>query len=411
MADELRILDQSFAIDVYGRRILRIKNDLIGTHPELVRARTAQVPEEFFRRPLRTLNIVATNRCNLACQYCFSAGLHDGQHFDADMIPSVSRFIETMVPNAIVRFIGGGEPLLNWEFIRDLIGYVGDRSGAGTRWRITTNGTLLSTSVREFVSTIGIPMKISIDGNAAAAIDMRYSGNRRVHRTVMRNIEYLLERVGVITAAGAVVSARTGGFYQVFEQLYEIGFRYIRLQCIIDERFTPARSEWGTFFSELHDLADHYLAMLTAGSELVIDNFDIAIRQVHAFLTGANLSVCHAGVSDVSVYPDGRIYPCVSLTDGTMQIGSLREGLFPDRIQTIQTIRGTPERCSHCWAVAFCRGGCRFANSVYEGQTSVPSSFYCEYIRAVISAGIWLYDRLARSHMGVLRAVLARELY
>jgi uncharacterized protein len=126
--------------------------------------------------PLQALVLNVTNQCNLACTYCYE--------FGADKIAtpagkpkymtletaqaSVDLLIREAVGRKAVHItFFGGETLMNFKLLRDVVDYANAATaaaGKGITYSLTTNATLLTPEIVTFLSDNRIGVTVSMDG-------------------------------------------------------------------------------------------------------------------------------------------------------------------------------------------------------------------------------------------------------
>src|SRR5262249_20920132 len=91
----------------------------------------------------------------------------------------------------------GGEPLLNFKLVRELVGYSLERASQLDKhitFKLTTNGFLLTREVIDFLVAHNFAVMISIDGDESANdIHRRDHAGPGVGRTVLTNAKTLIE--------------------------------------------------------------------------------------------------------------------------------------------------------------------------------------------------------------------------
>jgi uncharacterized protein len=126
-------------------------------------------PDEF--APTR-LTLFPTNQCNLRCIYCYaSAGDHDTKtmkwHFAETAINTIIENAKETGGNSIsIGFHGGGEPLLRWDFIKEVTAYAEAQSrqnNLNLQLFSATNG-VLSEKQLEWITEHFSDLNISFDG-------------------------------------------------------------------------------------------------------------------------------------------------------------------------------------------------------------------------------------------------------
>ena len=139
--DEKKMLLQ----DLIQRHILVPASSSKATYPEC--------PSLSGNIPVKTLVLHVTDACNLACRYCYYLEDRPELRTNRAMVPAVlHQAIDFLLEHSgnldsITLVFFGGEPLLNFERIRDAVNYAQQRSpayGKEVEFSITTNGTLLN---------------------------------------------------------------------------------------------------------------------------------------------------------------------------------------------------------------------------------------------------------------------------
>ena len=117
--------------------------------------------------PIQSAALYLTEDCNLRCRYCFvpkkpkRMSLEVGREAIDFMLAAPAKVKRV----SIVFF--GGEPLLEFDTLRELTLYGEQRSseiGRQIKFSVTTNGTLVTDEVFEFLTKHNIHMNLSIDG-------------------------------------------------------------------------------------------------------------------------------------------------------------------------------------------------------------------------------------------------------
>ena len=85
------------------------------------------------------LTLHLTNRCNLACRYCYQR--HGGEDMDFETAAAAIDRLATGNNPGVIFF--GGEPLLRKDLILRVIDRCEAREPNRFHYKVTTNGTLL----------------------------------------------------------------------------------------------------------------------------------------------------------------------------------------------------------------------------------------------------------------------------
>ena len=130
---------------------------------------------------IKALCLHVAHTCNLSCSYCFaSQGKYQGER--ALMSFEVGKqALDFLVAhsgdrrNLEVDFFGG-EPLMNWQVVKDLVAYGREQEkihDKNFRFTLTTNGILLNDEVQDFLNKEMSNVVLSIDGRKEVNDKMR----------------------------------------------------------------------------------------------------------------------------------------------------------------------------------------------------------------------------------------------
>lgn len=122
-------------------------------------------------RKVRTLTLITTRSCNLSCSYCYEKDVKgDSQIMDLDI---AKRFITRYLNedddfDMVVIDFFGGEPLLGFPFIREVVEWVLSREWPKRyHFALGTNGTLLTDEIKNWMleNKKWVTPSFSINGN------------------------------------------------------------------------------------------------------------------------------------------------------------------------------------------------------------------------------------------------------
>ena len=115
--------------------------------------------------PIRTLTLVLTSDCNLRCEYCYLQRNRTAK----TRWPILSEALDVLLPgraDELEVVFTGGEPLLEFPTLKRVVEHV-DRlrgNGRSIRWRLLTNGLLLTDEHLAFFDGHQFQISLSFDG-------------------------------------------------------------------------------------------------------------------------------------------------------------------------------------------------------------------------------------------------------
>lgn len=169
--------------------------------------------------------ISINNRCNLNCTYChFQEKKNYIQEDNMDVITILDIITSHIEDNDIdlfkLGFVGNGEPMLDYEKLKQYIAHIGDylKSGRIAAYTIT-NGLLVDCEKLEFFKEYNVNVGFSVDG--ISAIHDKYRCG--THERVMENIALYKEVNGKYPSMNCTVGKEiidnpeaTIGFFEQF---------------------------------------------------------------------------------------------------------------------------------------------------------------------------------------------------
>ena len=135
--EELKRQGMLFTTDIYEKAV-----DAFRDRPVVVKALCLHIAHD----------------CNLACRYCFA---EEGEYHGRRALMSFEvgkKALDFLIANSGSRRnlevdFFGGEPLMNWQVVKDLVAYGREQEkvhNKNFRFTLTTNGVLLNDEIMEF---------------------------------------------------------------------------------------------------------------------------------------------------------------------------------------------------------------------------------------------------------------------
>jgi uncharacterized protein len=334
-----------------------------------------------------------THNCNLSCKYCYSGrALKEDMTFDTAR-RAVDFILEMTPPEQKIEFsFFGGEPLLCFGLIKDITGYIREQqreSKRTIRLGMTTNGTLLTQSILDFLREANIDLCISIDGPEHIHNLNRCSRNGRgSFAEVLDNLRMALEQLDYVQV-NAVYGPDTVGFLPETVSFFtELGASIIHLNPDIcafwSEDILPK-------FSDIYmQIADYYIHCYQSEREIAVNMID---TKTILFLKGGYSveDMCGMGETEWGFAPSGNIYPCERFIgeddNSSLCLGNVHTGLNEVNRCALLSRRGNHnEECKICSLRHFCMNWCGCTNYYMTGHTGLTGPVMCASEKAVIQA-------------------------
>ncbi|MBF0501023.1 MAG: radical SAM protein [Candidatus Riflebacteria bacterium] len=339
---------------------------------------------------ISALNMNLTEKCNLACVYCYAKG-GNYQRIHEDMTPkaAVASIEEALLNSDPSRVFGieffGGEPLLNVAAIRAVLDFQEkshlwrDRPG-GTRNRISTNLTVCDDERIELIRRGQMVVSISLDGTAETQNDQRpFKDGRGSYETIIENIRRLRAACPDLILVARMTAYRHDEQLNAMTREFAASglFDYVSIYPAAIARQSSSPSHNNADHKHYYESgASHFSAKFReailgiaadypnfVGKEGRYKGFLELNRLCADILTGRlALNHCRAGAGYFTLSPDGSVHPCHRLIgDTSCDIGGLHvssEKTIQDLAKWRTTVDERPV-CASCQIRYLCGGGCK----------------------------------------------------
>ena len=333
-----------------------------------------------------------TNNCNMACDYCY-VDKSNIQNMSFDIVKKViEKAVCEKQPVGIVFF--GGEPLLQKEIIYKAVEYGKKKENYGELYlyyKITTNGLLLDKEFIDFSIRENIFIALSHDGIQQAHDCHRVdSAGQGTFSDLSPKIDLLLA-VRPYASVLIVVTPETVQYYaESVEYLYNRGFRY--LVCSLNYAGNWTEEKLRELKKQYIKLADFYTQKTFAEEKFYLSPFEVKISS-HITRNTYSHERCELGKKQISVAPDGTLYPCVQFV-GNLQysIGHIDTGIDVNRQNELYNVNEQEkETCRDCAIRLRCNHHCGCMNKQSTGSIQEVLPVLCAHERMLIP----IADRIA----------------
>jgi uncharacterized protein len=376
------------------------------------------LPEAF---PLQTIVLNVTNQCNLSCQYCYEFGedklaTPEGKPKFMEWETAKSSvdylFAESQGRKSVHITFFGGETLMNFPLLKHVVEYARSRAEelkVKIDFSLTTNATLLTPTIIEYLAENAIGVTVSMDGPKEMQDKFRvFSNGRGSYDIIKPKVQNLLanHRTRPI-AARVTMTSGAMDVKKIYQHLkhelgfYEVGFAPVTTSP--NRLYSINEPGMDSVLEQFTELADEYLEFALRGEHHGFSNVSDTLSELHQ---GVNKSLpCGAGLGMVGVGPSGDIAPCHRFVDSDQHVlGNVTTGIDREKQNDFLT-RGnidTKYDCHECWARPLCAGGCHHEAFVRYGDTGHANLHYCDWIRGWTDKCLQVYGAIAAQNPSFL---------
>ena len=332
---------------------------------------------------IKALCLHVAHTCNLNCAYCFaSQGNYHGDR--AVMSFEVGKqALDFLVENSGNRTnlevdFFGGEPLMNWQVVKDLVMYarsIEKEKGKNFRFTLTTNGVLVDDDVIEFANKEMHNVVLSLDGRKEIhdAVRVDYAGNGSWERIVPKFQKFVEARGDREYYMRGTFTHANPDFTKDINEMLRLGFNKLSMEpvvCAPDDAAALTQEDLPVVLEQYEILAKDMLEKAKEGKPYTFYHYMIDLKGGPCIYK--RISGCGSGTEYMAVTPWGDLYPCHQFVgDEKFLMGNVFDGVTNNNVREefrSCNVYVRPE-CKDCWAKLWCSGGC--AANAYHATGSI----------------------------------------
>ncbi|MBQ9828639.1 MAG: thioether cross-link-forming SCIFF peptide maturase [Lachnospiraceae bacterium] len=357
------------------------------------------------RQPVvKALCLHIAHDCNLACRYCFAG---EGEYHGRRALMSFEtgkKALDFLIANSgnrknlEVDFFGG-EPLMNWQVVKDLVVYgreQEERFNKRFRFTLTTNGVLLNDEICSFLNKEMSNVVLSIDGRPEVNDNARpFRNGRGSYDIILPKFLKLAEQRNQTDYYVRGTFTRWNlDFSEDVLHLADLGFKQISVEPVVadpSEEYALREEDLPQIMEQYDRLASVMLKRQREGRGFNFFHFMIDLSGGPCVYK--RLSGCGSGSEYLAVTPWGDLYPCHQFVGNEdFLLGNVDEGIR--RTDLVETFSGCnvykkPE-CRKCFARFYCSGGCAANSYNQHKDITAPYRIGCEMMKKRIECAIML---------------------
>ena len=353
---------------------------------------------------IKALCLHVAHTCNLTCDYCFaSQGKYHGDR--ALMSFEVGKqALDFLIAHSGTRHnlevdFFGGEPLMNWEVVKQLVAYGREQEKLHDkhfRFTLTTNGMLLDDEVIDFANREMHNVVLSLDGRKEIHDRLRKTpGGRGSYDQIVPRFQKLAKSRGQkgYYVRGTYTHYNTD-FYNDIIHMADLGFKELSMEPVVSAPGDPyalTEEDLPVLFEQYEKLACEMIRRERAGNGFTFYHYMIDLKSGPCIYK--RIAGCGSGTEYLAVTPWGDLYPCHQFVgDEAYKLGNVWDGVTNTAVQDEFKLCNAYARpdCKDCWARLYCSGGC--AANAYHATGSITGiyEYGCDLFRKRIECAIMM---------------------
>lgn len=305
--------------------------------------------------------IMLGDACNFKCKYCLQ-GEHEAKIIPPEFSQDMLSFLDEYPSDNTMLSFWGGEPLLYFGSIKELVERYGDKF----RYEMVSNGSLLTEDIVDFLNQHKVGLHLSHDG----AITGCTRGIDVLKNERLKSLFEKIERKSV----NITITSQSPSMKELF-QYYPIDYP-ISINTMINTTDTPISRSFADFDheryrSDMQYLFDSYEQYLSGDKSKYreADNVLRFMGSLQSFLNEGRVRnrcfACGHGKKMLNMDASGNFYLC---HNSCVRIGSVKEGYEIASENLDRILENHSAKCTSCEIKDVCAGNCFMLSGYGEKQ-------------------------------------------
>ena len=345
---------------------------------------------------LLVLNL--TTDCNMRCLYCYASAGDKQNYMQSKIAIKTIKELKELNKNKTIRILfHGGEPLLCFKQIEEIVDFCKKNYKDGIDFYIQTNATLLTPSIIQYLSKNNIKISISIDGCNETSNYCRVLKNSQNSFHIIQDTINNLNKYQIEYNCLVVLNKHN---YKYVEQIIKYFVKHNCTNFSFNYFIKSGRGKtnnnlaltntqlFTTTKKILHTIHKFY----DAGIILTERNTNFLVRTIYSskkYFMCAN-SPCGAGLNLLGITPTGDIYPCDDLSSeplfclGNIEKSHLKDILNNKKLKYfLNCSYENIEQCKNCTLKNKCGAGC-CSRKFFENGNIYTLDPICSFYKKII---------------------------
>lgn len=370
--------------------------------------------EQLKEPAIKIAYFILTEKCNFDCSYCYVKNETPSGHKPRTMsketaiagVDTFARLADTSDDDRKLIILYGGEPLINFETVKEIVIRVAEykkdkRLPENTDILIITNGSLINDEIASFFYEHGVQIAVSIDGDETATNSCRVYANRpsdvqSTFNSIMAGIETVKKHGCEVSLSVTLSEKSLENFASTLKLIdsigcKEFGFNMMTVdgprEMALAETTTDAIIKAYEYFAPKGVSEDRIRRKVSAFNNAEIYHFDCAA----------------AGANQITIAPEGAMGLCHvqvgSRTDFTADVNDVSFDPKNDKVFQEWNKR-TPinmPQCQSCYALGICGGGCPYNARLKHGSIWDLDERFCVHAKMTLKYLIWdMFEKLSK---------------
>lgn len=325
--------------------------------------------------------VILTNRCNMACSYCYAQTARANDCMSKESLTKIIDYI-ALSPNRNKKrftFIGGGEPTIEWDLIKFAVNYIYQCIPTKQiQISITTNATLLDEDKIKWLKDHNIHISVSYDILPNLQNTQRPLKSKKESSTIVYdNIRKLIENSVSISIRSTVTQLGVEHMQEMVEFIHKSfpEIKTIHLESVEDETMQNYEyyDRFAYNFFKAREKGREYNMSVQNSLSNCVQNLQMRFCPIElCFTPDGRIVACHRNASKVdklhTFFEYGNINGNININGNKFNSIIANEEIKEDK-------------CKSCFAQYHCAGMCASHRLLFNEELK---SAYCSFTQKMI---------------------------
>lgn len=357
--------------------------------------------------------LAVSYNCNFSCLYCYNNTKADNTSVSLMTATTARRAIDFLSDNSSKDTLAidffGGEPLLNFNVINIAADHCRSKK-KDIKFSITTNATLITPSIAEFLKVNDFKVVVSIDGSENIHNQVRkYRNGKDSYESVIKGIDILRQYIAAEKLTYNVVATKLFPYAEkIVSELQERGMSNISLNTVSAPGSSQLDINETTMQCLMESEEQIFKKLLTLDTILHVRYLPF-IQIMKIFAQGKKKMLRCGVYTDLAISAEGNFYPCHRfIGDNKFRLGDLWKGLLEEeREKSYLSYSEYHTKCDSCWGRYICGGPCLYDSYAYTGSINGIAELKCKRTLRLIELSAMLYGELIKRNKEMLKEYLS----
>ncbi len=357
------------------------------------------------------LYLVISQDCNLRCKYCSAEYGRFGNNLEIKFMTievaqrALDYFFDNLQENLekLTIIFMGGEPLMNFEVLKQSVEYSMKISTKPVDFILNTNGILMDENkARWFAQNKNVSVRFSIDGTKEMHNASRiYQNGKGSYDDTIKGLQTFLKFNPEEPMIQASISK--GKHYKnAVKHLWNLGAKRVIANFTGESAFLDSsdyemgKDDLENFMNELDAVNNEIIDnLINKGYSNWISLTEAQIRSILSHNIEQYYCLCGAGRT-ISITSDGSVFPCQGFVGfDKYKIGTIYTKIDYDKLEKFgEQWAKVLDKCSDCWLRNSCSSSCIARYLTIDGLGCNEPSRNCNFSKRLYKASAYMYCKL-----------------